>query len=70
MFPNYTQTKTSDNFHEDKATKSMDMFYNQMVMNIMDKIKTDPSSSKTQDLGTNTPTKYTLVKYLKKNLPR
>ncbi|XP_025408544.1 probable E3 ubiquitin-protein ligase HERC1 isoform X2 [Sipha flava] len=59
VFPNNTQTKTSDNFHEDKATKSMDMFYNQMVMNIMDKIKNDPSSSKTQDLGTNIPTKGT-----------
>lgn len=52
MFPNSIQSDTTDNIHEDKATKSMDMFYNQMVMNIMDKIKTDPSSSKTQDLGT------------------
>lgn len=58
MFPNNTQTKTSDHFHEDKATKSMDMFYNQMVMNIMDKIKNDQSSSKTQDLGTSISTKY------------
>jgi hypothetical protein len=69
VFPNNTQTKTSDNFHEDKATKSMDMFYNQMVMNIMDKIKNDPSSSKTQDLGTNIPTKYILMKSIKKKSP-
>jgi len=51
--------KTSDH-----VTKSLDVFSNQMVMNIMDQISertTNSSSSNTQDLGANITAKYVLL---------
>lgn len=48
--------KTIDNLHQKNATKSLDMFSSQVVMNIMDKISeinTNPSSSISQDLEAN-----------------
>lgn len=60
MFPNNTPSnKTSDNFHAENATKSLDIFSSQMVMNIMDQIsEINPSSSNAQDLGAKSTLKY------------
>lgn len=60
VIPNNNQSnKTSDTFHEENATKSLDMFSSQMVMNIMDQIsEINPSSSNAQDLGAKSTLKY------------
>lgn len=62
MFPNNIQTnKTTDNYHEENTTKSLDMFSSQMVMNIMDQISemnTNSPLNNTQDLEANMMAKY------------
>lgn len=54
MLPHNIQTnKTIDNFHEENASKSLDVFSSQMVMSIMDKISeinTNPSSIISQNI--------------------
>jgi len=54
VLPHNIQTnKTIDNFHEENASKSLDVFSSQMVMSIMDKISeinTNPSSIISQNI--------------------
>lgn len=62
--PNNNQlNRTTDNFHEENGSNSLDMFSSQMVMNIMDQISeinTNSSSNNTQDLDANITAKYAL----------
>lgn len=62
MFANNIQTnKTTNDFHEENTTKSLDIFSSQIVMNIMDQISEiniNPSSSNSQDLEGNISVKY------------
>lgn len=62
MFPNNIQNnKISNDFHEENATKSLDTFSNQMVMNIMDQISEiniNPSSNNSHNLEANNTAKY------------
>lgn len=53
--------KTTSSFRKENASKSLDMFSNQVVKNILNhisEINTNPSSSSTQDLETNLTAKY------------
>lgn len=65
VFSNNTQiNKSTDGCDEENATKSLDMFSSQIVMNIMDQISeinTNLSSSNTQDLETNLAAKYVSI---------
>lgn len=62
--PNNNQlNRTTDNFHEENGSNSLDMFSSQMVMNIMDQISeinTNTCSNSTQDLDANITAKYAL----------
>lgn len=68
MFPNNIQiNKTPDNFLEENAIKSLDMFSSQMAMNIMDQISeinTKPSSSNNQDLEASITAKYEYIDFI------
>jgi len=65
IFSNNTEINRSiDGCQEENATKSLDMFSNKIVMNIMDQISeinTNVSLISDQDLETNLTVKYTLI---------